>query len=167
MTKEQQEQIARQRFIEELERVGKRATIHNAVEIVERLDLNPHKDRALHESNTRLARKWIAKDRDENGERRWRNIRRENEKGETVQEYVQERFFDVEDYRIASEDDTSALKRVYKKLTRGVDRCFERYGVKLKIDLSFLKPVHVSRRAVKKAQKAAQKERQPRLTDEI
>jgi hypothetical protein len=167
MTKEQKEQLARQRFIEEALKIGGELTIHQAVEIIERLDLNPRLDRAIYDSHARLAREWIAKDADENGDRCWHNIKRRNEQGEVVQEFVQERLFDAGDYQTVADDETKVLRRTYKKLAGFVDRCYQRYGVKLKVDLSFLQPMRVSRRAVKKAEKAAQKERQPRLTDDI
>lgn len=166
MTKEQKEQLARQQFIEEVQKIGGRVTILEAVEIIRRLDCNPRRDKAVYDSDARLAREWLAGETTEEGDRVYHNIKTVGKDGRPVQEFVQEKFFDVEDYRIKTEDETKALKHSYKKLSAFVANCYERFGVKLRVDLSFIKPLGQSLRA-KRASKRVASSKQPRLSDEL
>jgi hypothetical protein len=166
MTKEQKEQLARQRFIEEVQQVGGRLTIYDAVEIIRKLDLNSRRDKALYDSDARLAREWLAEETNEQGDRLYHNIKTVGADGKPVQEFVQEKLFNIEDYRLKVEDETKALKHNYKKLAAFVSNCYERFGVKLRVDLSFIKPVGRTVRARKAARRvAASKQRS--LTDEL
>lgn len=166
MTREQKEQLARERFIEEVQGIGGRLTILEAVEIIRRLDLNPRRDKALYDSDARLAREWLAQQVDDSGDRLYHNIKGVDKDGNPVQEFVQETLFNIEDYKLKVMDETKVLKHSYKKLAAFVANCYERYGVKLRVDLSFIKPVGRTVRA-RKASKRVASSKQRSLTDEM
>jgi hypothetical protein len=149
-----------------VQRIGGRLTIQQAVEIIRKLDCNPRRDKALYDSDARLAREWLAEEVTEEGDRVYHNIKTVGDDGKPVQEFVQETLFNVKDYEIKVKDERTALKHSYKKLSAFVANCYERFGVKLRVDLSFIKPLGQTYRA-RRASKRVASSKQPRLTDKI
>ncbi len=160
MTRQEQEQKLRQRFIEEYRKIKGRPNIHQLVGIIQKFNLNPRLERAIYDSNARLAREWCAKELID-GWRSIHNVRSKDAQGNLIQEFVEEGMFTAEDYEIKAEDERRVLKKSYGKLVGFIEHCLERYGVKLEVGLDFIKPISLRRSA------RAQKAQRQGLFDEV